>query len=188
MLKSRYKEQGSNQVKATMKYDKLQNLRTDTIVVYKDIYAAYKLTRNYCYIPMTRKQIKKTITSDLWSSGELLSDVFVNPKTGDKKRDHVALLLLSESSNKEEKSIIVTCFAVTPWYNVEVATHWADYRINKAMSNDLEFTNVSWLVDEFNDELLLYLRDLEYKATGYVDTNLKVGRDTETYRKVILKK
>jgi hypothetical protein len=189
VLQSKYQHQNCPHLDAPMNLDKLRNLRTDCIDTYKDIYAAYNLSQQYCYVPMTRKMLKRVLTRDGWSSGELLSDVITDPKTGFKKREFVSFLLLCESSNDEgEKRMAVACYAAEPWYNQEVVVHWADYRIGKAMEENKEFVEVIWFADEYNDELHGYLSTLGYKAKGYLDTNLRVNSETETYRKVIFKK
>jgi len=174
-----------------MKHERLQNLETNSVITYKDIASAYNISKNYCYISMTRRDIKGAILADNWSSGELLSDIVLDPKKKTAKRKDVAFLLLVEplkNTLQEEKEILVSCFSVEPWYSIEVATNWADYRIQRALSNNLEFTGVTWFADEFNDELHGYLKELGYKATGYIDTKIRVCSDTETYRKVIFKK
>jgi hypothetical protein len=189
VLQSKYQHSKHPHLDSPMNLDKLRNLRTDCIDTYKDVYAAYNLSKQYCYIPMNRKMIKKILTRDGWSSGELLSDVIVDPHTGLKKREFVSLLLLTETESEAgDKRITVACFATQPWYNQEVVVHWADYRIGKVMEDNRDFIEVVWYADEYNDELHSHLAALDYKATGYLDTNLRVNGETETYRKVIFKK
>jgi hypothetical protein len=186
MLQDRHSD---SHLDSPMNLDKLRDLRTEPIVTYKDVYQAYALSKNYCYVPMSRMIIKRTLTRDGWTCGELLSDIVTDPKNKTEKRENVGLLIMTEVEDEDVgTTLVVACFACSPWYNLEVVVHWADYRISKARKNNLEILETVWYADEFNDELLVHLKELEFKATGYLDTNLKIDKDVEVYRKVIFRK
>lgn len=159
----------------------LTNLQTELIVNDKDVNEAYRLGRLYCYLPITRKGIKDTLLADYWSMGELLTDMVLNPKTGTWLRQYVAFVLFAEARNAQnEKRMLVTCFAHTPWYDTEVAARWADYRVSKALEEHKELSRTIWLVDENNVDLQIALRELGYKADGHIDLEIK-----DDYKKVI---
>ena len=158
-----------------MDLTKLQYLSTDEVKTKEDVGTATRLSIYYNYVPMLGKKLEKLISSDWWSSCELLSDIIQDPKSGEEWREAVATLILTEvnlrkRSNRPLSDLFVECFAHSQWYDPEIAVRWADHRISQAIHRLNRIDKVLWYVDERNVPLQVELRNIGWKITNYDST------------------
>lgn len=157
----------------------IANCKTELVETKADIAVAARLSKYYQFEPLLAKEIDKLVNSDWWCSAELLTDICKVGKYGYGDREAVCFLLITEVNldrKTDSADLHVSSFAPKPWYNLDIAVTWADFRIGQAFDyfkDKRKIRRILWPVDERNQELQLELRDRGWKCEYYKE-------DTET--------
>lgn len=147
-------------------------LQTEEVRTKDDVSIAAKLSKNYHREPYRARELDKIINSDWEHAAELLTDVVKVGKHNYDQRAPVAFLLLTEVNFKKASSAIrsdlnVSCFCTEPFYDIEVAVKWADYRVRRFFEYLGRCNRIIWSVDERDVPLQLQLKKKDYKVLKY---------------------
>lgn len=163
-----------------MNLEQLKNrLQTEDVLTKEDIGLAARLSQYYNREPFRARELDKIINSDWEKKAEFLTDIVKTGKSGYEVRQPVAFLLLMELNFKKANSHIrsdlnVSCFATEPFYDLELAVEWADYRIRRQFEYLGRCNRIIWAVDERNVPLQLHLKAKEYKFLKFIPEQEKI--------------
>lgn len=174
-----------------MTAQEVKNLKTVPINNRDQIQSATDLQNLYCLVPLKPKVLDRKIKNESCEA-YLLYDTVKVGKQGYPEIAPVAFSMYEPVNLRIEDDgeggtinvydVLVSQFAMQPWYDIEIAAAWIDYQLSEIYQNNRELPShkrsayikyLIWDVDELNRPLLDELIKLGFYVADYnPDTEL----------------